>query len=680
MRKNSMKKLVIGCSLAMACSLVGGIALTNSLVQADAADLTTNEDFKMVAGAAIRYDEQKHGLRFAAEIGGEEDLVDNANYYMLIVPERYLTNLNVSVADTTNYYVELKTKLEAISEDAAASLINLACKPFEATETTENFTAGNYYVYGTVSNVLFNNSNENFFGISYYTTGEGETLTYTYANVANAGDNVRNITYIASRAYETNDYEGDTQKKAILEGYIYNGINKHLGQAQGTALDINQLTLDQSTLTLGKGTSSKITVSVLPSTIPMTFRSGNESIAKVAADGTVTAVGVGSTNITVSMLGVERTCAVTVEEVYANYQTKIYAQDGTGEYVLISSNEDEGIVGETVAIENYATIPTVDLPLTQEYSGGYVFNADKSNVSGEVAGDGSLVLKAYYDTAFRYKNIPSSNDNIVKNGNTYTMNNGFLYQSGPMYQMFGTYSDCAVITVEITAPVATILGERGASGLDRTVGILAATNDMVPAGTAWSGETAPAGYLRSVGFYPHTKGAGISWNGLPFCYAADHPNSDLQHPLNKPVDGVVQSGWQPFAYASNGAGGYTVTDDTVELTIVLYNNRFYIFIDDAFCTSKGFNDYAVADSAGDTNQIFEDGDKFVFGVFMTQTVGYDYTFKVTEEAYDANATALLNSVELYATNVLGLTNTALVSTMSVVSTMPAVPVSRKEYL
>ena len=45
--------------------------------------------------------------------------LDNAKYYMLIVPERYLTNLNVSVADTTNYYVELKTALENISEEAA---------------------------------------------------------------------------------------------------------------------------------------------------------------------------------------------------------------------------------------------------------------------------------------------------------------------------------------------------------------------------------------------------------------------------------------------------------------------------------------------------------------------------------------------------------------------------------
>lgn len=369
----------------------------------------------------------------------------------------------------------------------------------------------------------------------------------------------------------------------------------------------------------------------------------------------------------------------------ADYKTRIYAQDATGEYILLDEETHNDKVGKTVEISSYTTIPTT-VPLTQEYSGGYTFNANKSNVSGTVADDGSLVLAAYYDTMYRYKNIPSEKDNIVKNGNTYMLTNQFLYNSQPMYQMFGTYSDVAVITVEITAPVATILNERDASALDRFVGILAATN--VSAGTVSHGsESAPEGYLRSVGFNVHPKGAGICWNGLPFYYAADNVNSGLQHPLNKPVNGVVQSGWQPFAYSGDKQNGYTVTDDTVELTVVLYNNRFYIFVDDAFCTSKGFEDYAIATPSGKTGENFEAGAKFVFGVWMTQTVGYNYTIKVTEEAYDTNATALLNSVDLYKTNVLGITNTAssaAVNTASpasvaVVATMDGLPADFRKY-
>lgn len=486
-----------------------------------------------------------------------------------------------------------------------------------------------------------------------------------------------------SELYELGVYN-DTWDSEVWTSY--NGVPypKKLSAPQSDVLEETDLTVVQGKTVSVNAPNSYVQLSKEALALGVSAEGNLVSIPEDVASETVIFLEVYSIfeDRKVGEISITVLAKPTVEE-NPVYQTKIYAQDATGEYVLLSSSTQDGVVGETVSISNYIDAPTENLPLTQEYSGGYVFNAEKSNVSGEVLLDGSLVLTAYYDTVLRYKNIPSGNNSIVKNGNTYMMTDGWLYQSQPMYQMFGTFSDCAVITVEITVPVATILSERPAYALDRMVGILAGTATSASDGTLKYGtETAAAGHLRSVGFYPHSKGVGLSLNGLDFLYAADHPNSDLQHPLNKPVGGVVQSGWQPFAYSGDATNGYTVTDDTVELTVILYNNRFYIFVDDAFCTSKGFTDYAISPkTSGKTGTEFENGDKFVFGVWMAQTVGYDYTIKVTEEAYGGNATELLNNVELYATNVLGITNTAAVDAMVATASMPALPMaSRKDYL
>lgn len=85
-----------------------------------------------------------------------------------------------------------------------------------------------------------------------------------------------------------------------------------------------EFTISPLSKTLYVGESFAISYSVKPPALP-TFVSGNTGVATVDANGTVTAVAAGTTNITVSVHGLSATCAVTVvkPEIAFPYPNKI---------------------------------------------------------------------------------------------------------------------------------------------------------------------------------------------------------------------------------------------------------------------------------------------------------------------------------------------------------------------
>ena len=152
--------------------------------------------FKMVSGAYIRVTPENSGIRFMAEVADV-----GKNYRMLIVPADYLTDNNI----TEDYVVKLN---EAYPEQTFS---DVACTPFEY--------EGKTVISAAMINMQDHNFNRDFTGIAYYTEGEADDLTYTYAafdSGADAISNSRNIAKVAS-AYLN---EGNTENQAAAETMI----------------------------------------------------------------------------------------------------------------------------------------------------------------------------------------------------------------------------------------------------------------------------------------------------------------------------------------------------------------------------------------------------------------------------------------------------------------------------
>lgn len=80
---------------------------------------------------------------------------------------------------------------------------------------------------------------------------------------------------------------------------------------------ISGIEINCPSLLLEKGQSSALTVSTLPNSVDIsgetiTWNSENKSVATVSSTGIVTAVGPGTTEITVTVLGITKKCTVTV--------------------------------------------------------------------------------------------------------------------------------------------------------------------------------------------------------------------------------------------------------------------------------------------------------------------------------------------------------------------------------
>ena len=106
--------------------------------------------------------------------------------------------------------------------------------------------------------------------------------------------------------------------KLTIYGVSGTKAETYAGEIGATFVPIDKpatsATLDKTTLTLNKGSSTKLYLSVQPVdfTDEVNWKSANTSVVTVAADGTVKAVGVGTTTIKVTVGNASTSCKVTV--------------------------------------------------------------------------------------------------------------------------------------------------------------------------------------------------------------------------------------------------------------------------------------------------------------------------------------------------------------------------------
>lgn len=265
------KKFCLIIALCMAMSVCLGFGLT--LTKANAAETNTVSGlFRMKDGASVRVGEP-YGIRFTTEVGAD-----------------YTASLeSVHSGKTFKFGTQLKITVDGVTKG-----MNIEAEKF--VDTTE----------GRLYNTVVTDIPEEFFNTfvtaaSYVKVYDGETLVTTY--YADNNGQTRSAAQVASRAL------ADGKTDAVLSEYVKNAEEFSFGGATGT-------------LMLGKSDLNDY-LTVNPSKITPVYRSGDETVATVDKDGTITAKKTGEQVLITATLGAKSaTCTFTVGNEGIIYQNE----------------------------------------------------------------------------------------------------------------------------------------------------------------------------------------------------------------------------------------------------------------------------------------------------------------------------------------------------------------------
>lgn len=265
------KKFCLIIALCMAMSVCLGFGLT--LTKANAAETNTVSGlFRMKDGASVRVGEP-YGIRFTTEVGAD-----------------YTASLeSVHSGKTFKFGTQLKITVDSVTKG-----MNIEAEKF--VDTTE----------GRLYNTVVTDIPEEFFNTfvtaaSYVKVYDGETLVTTY--YADNNGQTRSAAQVASRAL------ADGKTDAVLSEYVKNAEEFSFGGATGT-------------LMLGKSDLNDY-LTVNPSKITPVYKSGDETVATVDKDGTITAKKTGEQVLITATLGTKSaTCTFTVGNEGVIYQNE----------------------------------------------------------------------------------------------------------------------------------------------------------------------------------------------------------------------------------------------------------------------------------------------------------------------------------------------------------------------
>ncbi|MBO4573359.1 MAG: InlB B-repeat-containing protein [Clostridia bacterium] len=172
--------------------------------------------FEMYEGASVRLNGQ-YGIRFRALISYDKYDAD-ANYGMMILPYDYLTKNGIDMSG------DIKAQLDAKSVKYRL----FSCTPIQLPST-------DYYIQGSLTNILESNLSRSFIGIAFYE----KSGTYYYAAL-NGEDgysaNKRTIKQVAERAI-TKNYQGFAGYSSEKQDYLIGIVDSD--ETAGAAFTVN---------------------------------------------------------------------------------------------------------------------------------------------------------------------------------------------------------------------------------------------------------------------------------------------------------------------------------------------------------------------------------------------------------------------------------------------------------
>ena len=139
-----------------------------------------------------------------------------------------------------------------------------------------------------------------------------------------------------------------TEEKLSFIVYRIGGGNVSLAAVAVSDRDlVYSYSLNKENVALEMGQTDKLVLSADPMReVNATFASLNENVVTVAAGGTITAVGIGSTQVKVSFDGQEFVCNVEVKYSYALNKDQLALDLGNSDTLVVSSNPQSEVVVE----------------------------------------------------------------------------------------------------------------------------------------------------------------------------------------------------------------------------------------------------------------------------------------------------------------------------------------------
>ena len=158
-------------------------------------------------------------------------------------------------------------------------------------------------------------------------------------------DGVNGVTY----AYEL-DFAVNAAAEEKLSFIVYRigGGNVSLTAVAVSDKDLDYVyALNKENVSLVMGQTEKLVLTANPvRDIEVTFESANEAIVTVASDGTITPVGIGSTQVKAKSNGVEYVCEVVVGYSYSLNKDQLALDLGNSDTLVVTSNPQSEVVVE----------------------------------------------------------------------------------------------------------------------------------------------------------------------------------------------------------------------------------------------------------------------------------------------------------------------------------------------
>ena len=263
--------------LAVVMLLVALLATVTTVATANATSTENEADYTLVMkGAEIRPDEN-YGIRFIATT---KAVRQDSKYYVMIVPESWKTDAEHDLQNAVggDYYQHLIGKGLEVGVD----FITMQTAPVQKGDV--------YEVKGTISKVIFKNSNAKFFGIAYEELADG---TRSYAT--SQDKSVRSIAWVAGAALNDESAELDGTMKTKLQDTIDDAYDVSLGNATdtGATLDLSTIGFKQTGAyyTLDKGSVTPLEMFGMPNIdLPIEYSvvAGSGIPSSITADGVLT--------------------------------------------------------------------------------------------------------------------------------------------------------------------------------------------------------------------------------------------------------------------------------------------------------------------------------------------------------------------------------------------------------
>lgn len=322
--ENTYKENKIGRLVAWIVAAILLITAVGAIVvfaKKDTPDTQTTfqDGMTMTVKPSIRLSEPQ-GVRFTAvvtpELYNEVTSDENKDFGMVIAPLNYY--MKVDVGENTGDCDWLK-----LFEEEDLTVITMDnITPYAVTES--DGTLVEYRFNGSITNILYKNTNLQFLGIGYVKTTDGENVGYKYASFADGllyKQCAYSYAYVA--AERLNAYVVSNEYLAQSDLDILNGvINSSVDYVNGleTATEDNStyaVTLSETEKTLKVGETFTLKTDIAEGVkVPVWWQSSDQSVATVK-DGVVTALKNGTTTISAVVAGKKYTCLVTVGETQA---------------------------------------------------------------------------------------------------------------------------------------------------------------------------------------------------------------------------------------------------------------------------------------------------------------------------------------------------------------------------